>query len=145
MSTLRGQAYIDGAYADAADGATFAATSPIDGRKSADVAACGQADVDRAVAAARRAFEAGVWSGSAPRERKARSVRSAQLITGHSEGSASIETRDMGKPIRDASAFDRPETAHCYAWYGEAIDKRYDEIAPTGGNASATVTREPLG
>lgn len=54
--TLRGQAYIDGAYVDAADGATFAATSPIDGRKLADVAACGAADVDRAVAAARRAF-----------------------------------------------------------------------------------------
>lgn len=143
--TLRGQAYIDGAYADAADGATFAATSPIDGRKLADVAACGAADVDRAVAAARRAFEAGVWSGLAPRERKARLVRLAQLVTEHSEELALIETLDMGKPIRDALAFDLPETAHCYAWYGEAIDKRYDEIAPTGGNALATVTREPLG
>ena len=143
--TLRGQAYIDGAYADAADGATFAATSPIDGRKLADVAACGAADVDRTVAAARRAFETGVWSGLAPRERKTRLVRLAQLITEHSEELALIETLDMGKPIRDALAFDLPETAHCYAWYGEAIDKRYDEIAPTGGNALATVTREPLG
>lgn len=143
--TLRGQAYIDGAYVDAADGATFAATSPIDGRKLADVAACGAADVDRAVAAARRAFEAGVWSQLAPRERKARLTRLAQLITEHSEELALIETLDMGKPIRDALAFDLPETAHCYAWYGEAIDKRYDEIAPTGGNALATVTREPLG
>ena len=143
--TLRGQAYIDGAYVDAADGATFAAASPIDGRKLADVAACGQADVDRAVAAARRAFETGVWSGLAPRERKTRLVRLAQLITEHSEELALIETLDMGKPIRDALAFDLPETAHCYAWYGEAIDKRYDEIAPTGGNALATVTREPLG
>ncbi|AHC46528.1 aldehyde dehydrogenase [Achromobacter xylosoxidans] len=143
--TLRGQAYIDGAYADAADGATFAATSPIDGRKLADVAACGAADVDRAVAAARRAFEAGVWSQLAPRERKARLTRLAQLITEHSEELALIETLDMGKPIHDALAFDLPETAHCYAWYGEAIDKRYDEIAPTGGNALATVTREPLG
>lgn len=143
--TLRGQAYIDGAYVDAVDGATFAATSPIDGRKLADVAACGAADVDRAVAAARRAFEAGVWSQLAPRERKTRLVRLAQLITEHSEELALIETLDMGKPIRDALAFDLPETAHCYAWYGEAIDKRYDEIAPTGGNALATVTREPLG
>lgn len=143
--TLRGQAYIDGAYVDAVDGATFAATSPIDGRKLADVAACGAADVDRAVAAARRAFEAGVWSQLAPRERKTRLVRLAQLITEHSEELALIETLDMGKPIRDALAFDLPETAHCYAWYGEAIDKRYDEIAPAGGNALATVTREPLG
>ena len=62
----RKAAPIDGAYADAADGATFEALSPIDGRKLADVAACGQADVDRAVAAARRAFEAGAWSALAP-------------------------------------------------------------------------------
>ncbi len=143
--TLRGQAYIDGAYADAADGATFAATSPIDGRKLADVAACGQADIDRAVAAARRAFDSGVWSGLPPRERKARLLKLAQLITDHTEELALIETLDMGKPIRDALAFDLPETAHCYAWYGEAIDKVYDEIAPTGQNVLATVTREPVG
>ncbi|MBO9353856.1 aldehyde dehydrogenase family protein [Bordetella petrii] len=142
---LRGQAYIDGAYVDAADGATFAAHSPIDGRKLADVAACGAADVDRAVQAARRAFEAGSWRDLPPRERKARLLRLAALITEHTETLALVETLDMGKPIRDALAFDLPETAHCYAWYGEAVDKIYDEIAPTGGQALATITREPLG
>ncbi|EHK67260.1 aldehyde dehydrogenase [Achromobacter arsenitoxydans] len=143
--TLRGQAYIDGAYADAADGATFPATSPIDGRKLADVAACGQADVDRAVAAARRAFDSGVWSALAPRERKSRMLKLAALISEHTEELALIETLDMGKPIRDALAFDLPETVQTYAWYGEAIDKLYDEIAPTGPDALATVTREPVG
>ena len=142
---FRGQAYIDGAYADAADGATFAAHSPIDGRKLADVAACGAADVDRAVAAARRAFEAGVWRDLLPRERKQRLLRLSALITEHAEALALAETLDMGKPIRDALAFDLPETAHCYAWYGEAIDKQYDEIAPTGNQALATLTREPVG
>lgn len=142
---LRGQAFIDGAYADAADGATFPATSPIDGRRLADVAACGPADVDRAVAAARRAFESGVWSGLAPRERKARMLRLAELIAEHTEELALIETLDMGKPIRDALAFDLPETVQTYAWYGEAIDKLYDEIAPAGPGVLATVTREPVG
>ncbi len=142
---LRGQAYIDGAYVDAADGATFAAHSPIDGRKLTDVAACGAADVDHAVRAARRAFEAGSWRDLPPRERKTRLQRLAALITEHTETLALVETLDMGKPIRDALAFDLPETAHCYAWYGEAIDKIYDEIAPTGGQALATITREPLG
>ena len=51
----------------------------------------------------------------------------------------------MGKPIRDALQFDLPETIQTYAWYGEAVDKRYDEIAPTGANALATITREPVG
>ena len=142
---LRGQAYIDGAYANAADGATFPATSPIDGRKLADVAACGQADVDRAVAAARRAFESGVWSALAPRERKARMLRLAELIAAHTEELALIETLDMGKPIRDALTFDLPETIQTYAWYGEAIDKIYDEIAPAGPDVLATITREPVG
>ncbi len=143
--SIAGQAYIDGAYCDAADGATFAAHSPIDGRKLADVAACGTADIDRAVAAARRSFEAGVWAGLAPRERKTRLLRLAALIEEDSEMLALLETLDMGKPIRDALLFDLPETARCYAWYGEAIDKQYDEIAPTGPDVLATITREPLG
>jgi len=142
---LRGQAYIDGAYCDAAGGTTFEAISPIDGRRLAQVAACGQADVDRAVEAARRAFEAGAWAGLPPRERKARLQRLAALIGEHAGELALIETLDMGKPIRDALAFDLPETEHCYAWYAEAIDKVYDEIAPTGPSALATITREPLG
>lgn len=143
--SITGQAYIDGAYCAAADGATFAAHSPIDGRKLADVAACGTADIDRAVAAARRAFEDGVWSALSPRERKTRLLRLAQLIEQHREELALLETLDMGKPIRDALLFDVPETARCYAWYGEAIDKIYDEIAPTDGQALAMITREPLG
>ena len=93
--------------------------------------ACGQADVDRAVAAARRAFEAGAWSALAPRERKAALLRLAALIEAHKEELALLETLDMGKPIRDALQFDLPETIQTYAWYGEAVDKRYDEIAPT--------------
>src|SRR5690606_21585575 len=143
--TRRGQAYIDGAYVDALDGAPSAAHSPIDGRKLADVAAYGEADVDRAVRAARHAFESGVWRDLPPRERKTRLQRLAALITEHTETLALVETLDMGKPIRDALAFDLPETAHCYAWFGEAVDKIYDEIAPTGGESLATVTREPLG
>ncbi|WP_126285526.1 aldehyde dehydrogenase [Burkholderia stagnalis] len=140
-----GLAFIDGRYAAAADGATFPSISPIDGRKLADVAACGVADVDRAVSAARRAFDSGVWSRLTPRERKQRLLRLAVLIEQHAEELALIEALDMGKPVRDALLFDVPETARCYAWYGEALDKHYDEIAPTGEGVLATVTREPLG
>lgn len=146
-NTLRfdGLAYIDGRYVPSADGATFPSISPIDGRKLADVAACGQADVDRAVAAARRAFETRIWAGLAPRERKCRLQRLAALIGQHAEELALIEALDMGKPVRDALRFDVPETAHCYAWFGEAVDKHYDEIAPTGEGALAIITREPVG
>jgi gamma-glutamyl-gamma-aminobutyraldehyde dehydrogenase len=140
-----GLAYIDGRYTAAVDGATFPCISPIDGRRLADIAACGEADVNRAVAAARRAFNSGAWSGLAPRERKQRLQHLAALIEQHAEELALTEALDMGKPVRDALLFDVPETAHCYAWYGEALDKHYDEIAPTGDAVLATITREPIG
>lgn len=142
---LRHQAFIDGQFVDAQGGQTFATLNPANGQKLADVAACQPADVDRAVQAARRAFESGVWAQQHPRERKRVLLRLAALIDQHSEELALLETLDMGKPISDALAYDLPETAKCFAWYAEAIDKQYDEIAPTGPDALATITREPLG
>jgi gamma-glutamyl-gamma-aminobutyraldehyde dehydrogenase len=58
---------------------------------------------------------------------------------------ALLETLDMGKPIQYSLAVDVPAAARCIAWYGEAIDKVYDEIAPTGANALALITREAMG
>lgn len=142
---LRHQAFIDGHFVDAQGGQTFATLNPANGQKLADVAACQPADVDRAVLAARRAFESGVWAQQHPRERKRVLLRLAALIEQHTEELALLETLDMGKPISDALAYDLPETAKCFAWYAEAIDKQYDEIAPTGPDALATITREPVG
>lgn len=142
---LRNQAFIDGHFVDAQSGQTFATINPANGQKLADVAACQQADVDLAVKAARRSFESGAWSQQHPRERKRVLLRLASLIEQHCEELALLETLDMGKPISDALAYDLPETSKCFAWFGEAIDKQYDEIAPTGPDALATITREPLG
>lgn len=142
---LRHQAFINGRFVDAEGGRTFATVNPATGQKLADVAACQASDVDTAVAAARHAFEAGAWSRQHPRERKRVLLRLAALIEQHTEELALLESLDMGKPISDALAYDLPETAKCFAWYGEAIDKQYDEIAPTGPEALATITREPVG
>ena len=140
-----GHAFIDGRYVAAASGATFDCLSPIDGRSLAQVASTDAADVDLAVAAARRAFESGVWVRQSPRERKRVLLRFAELILEHGEELALLETLDMGKPIADSLAVDIPATARCIAWYAEAIDKIYDEIAPTSHQALALVTREPVG
>ncbi|CCN05171.1 aldehyde dehydrogenase (NAD) family protein [Bordetella bronchiseptica MBORD675] len=142
--TLRNQAFIDGRWHDGQAG-PLAAINPATGQLLAEVTACSQADIDQAVAAARRAFESGVWSRMPRRERKQCMLRLAALIREHAEELALIETLDMGKPIGDTMAFDIPETAHTYAWYAETIDKQYDEIAPTDADALATITREPLG
>ena len=142
---FRSQAFIDGRFVDAVSGETFDCISPVDGRLLTKVAACGVEDVDRAVAAARRCFEDRRWSGQAPVERKRVLQRFATLIREHGEELALIETLDMGKPIADSLSVDVRSTANCFDWYAEAIDKVYDEIAPTGDASLALVTREPLG
>jgi acyl-CoA reductase-like NAD-dependent aldehyde dehydrogenase len=141
----RSQLYIDGAFADAADGATIEAVSPRDGAVLAKVAAAGQPDVDRAVAAARRVFEAGTWSAVAPRQRKVVLLKLADLIRANAEELAQLETLDVGKPIGDSRSVDVPTCAAVIQWYAEAVDKTYDEIAPTGPGTLAQITRAPLG
>ena len=142
---INGQAFIDGRYVAAASGVTFADVSPIDGRVIAQVASTQQADVDLAVAAARRAFEQGVWARQAPAARKRVLQKFADLILAHRDELALLETLDMGKPIGDSLAVDIPSTARCIHWYAEAVDKIYDQVAPTSHDALALVTREPIG
>jgi acyl-CoA reductase-like NAD-dependent aldehyde dehydrogenase len=143
--SIRSQAFIDGVYVDAASGETFDCISPRSGRVIASVAACDVEDVDRAVRGARTAFESGVWSRLAPKQRKRVLVRFAELVREHSDELALLETLDMGKPIRDSRSVDVPLAAECIAYYGEAIDKIYDEVAPTGPDDVVMLVREPLG
>ncbi|WP_394355484.1 MULTISPECIES: aldehyde dehydrogenase [unclassified Meridianimarinicoccus] len=143
--SIRGQMLIDGQLVDAASGKTFASISPIDGRHLADVACGDVEDVDKAVSAARRAFEDGRWSARPPAERKLTLRRFADLLRAHRDELALLETIDMGKPIADSTTIDTRAVANCFDWYGEAIDKIYDEIAPTAPGTVAMVTKEPLG
>jgi gamma-glutamyl-gamma-aminobutyraldehyde dehydrogenase/4-guanidinobutyraldehyde dehydrogenase/NAD-dependent aldehyde dehydrogenase len=141
----RGEAFVDGAFVPAASGATFTDASPRDGRALAEVARGEMYDVDRAVRAARRAFEAGSWSGLAPRERKGVLLRLAALMESRHEELALLEAMDGGKPIREALAVDVPGAIACLRWYAEAADKVYGETAPVGPGALAVIEREPLG
>jgi len=139
------RAFVDGEQVDALAGETFACVSPIDGRTLAEVAACDADDVDRAVRGARAAFESGAWSRLAPKKRKKIMQRLAALVEEHADELALLETLDMGKPIRDARAIDVPLAAETIAYYGEALDKVYDEVAPTDPSSVVMVVREPLG
>jgi gamma-glutamyl-gamma-aminobutyraldehyde dehydrogenase/4-guanidinobutyraldehyde dehydrogenase/NAD-dependent aldehyde dehydrogenase len=143
--SFRNQAFIAGKYVPAASGKTFENINPATGRALTAVAACDKEDVDRAVAAARAAFEKGSWSRMAGGERKKILIKFADLIDSHTTELALLETLDMGKPIRDSSRIDIPLAAQCIRWYAEAIDKIYDEIAPTGPEAVSMIRREPLG
>ena len=142
---IDGRLVIDGQRRPAASGETFAKISPINGRSLGGVARGTQADVDAAVASARAAFEDGRWAARPPAVRKRLLLRFAEKILAARDELALLETLDMGKPIQYSLAVDVPSTARCIAWYAEAVDKIYDEVAPTGRNALALITREPMG
>ena len=133
----------EGDYVDAQSGETFDCVNPANGQVLTAIASCEAADVDRAVAAARRAFDDGRWSDLPPVVRKKKLLRFAELIHQHKDELALLETLDMGKPIGDSLAIDIPAAAKCIAWYAETADKTYDEIAPTGPSALGLITREP--
>ncbi|MDH1529551.1 aldehyde dehydrogenase [Pseudomonas mosselii] len=138
-------ALIDGRPVAARDGVTFAAVNPATGRCLAQVAACADDEIDQAVRAARRAFEHGPWVRMAPAERKRVLLRLAELMLAHREELALLDSLNMGKPVMDAYNIDVPGAAHVFAWYGEALDKLYDQVAPTAASAVAMISREALG
>ncbi len=140
-----GRALIGGRRVSAASGETFACQSPIDGRTLTQVAKGQQADVDAAVQAARSAFDDGRWANRSPAARKKVLLAFAERILAAKDELALLETLDMGKPIRYSLSVDVPAAARCIAWYAEAIDKIYDEVAPAPKTALALVTREPMG
>jgi len=142
---FRGKAFIGGGFADAVAGKTFDSVNPATGAVLTQVAACEEEDIDRAVAVAREAFEDGRWSRMAPGDRKTVLLRLADLIRENLDEMALLDSLDMGKLIKDAATIDAPGSAHFFQWYAEAIDKIYDEIAPTGPGDLALVRRVPLG
>lgn len=142
---IDGRAVMNGERVNAISGMTFDDISPIDGRKLAQVARCDSADVNAAVSAARAAFEDRRWAGKSPGERKKILLKFAELLRANGDELALLETLDMGKPIKYSLSVDVPSTARCIQWYAEAIDKVYDEIAPTNDDTLALITREPVG
>jgi acyl-CoA reductase-like NAD-dependent aldehyde dehydrogenase len=142
---IEGRAYIDGQYQDSADGATFADTSPIDGRLLAAVADCDAATVDRAVAAAARTFASGIWRDQSPVQRKNALLRLADLVGQHQEELALLESLDTGKTIHESLDMDMQDVQIALRYYAEAIDKIAGEIAPTSDSFHGMITYQALG
>ena len=137
--------FINGEYCAAADNTTFETIDPAAQQTLAQVARGKKADVERAVKAARQAFDNGDWSQASPAQRKAILTRFADLMEAHREELALLETLDTGKPIRHSLRDDIPGAARAIRWYAEALDKVYGEVAPTGSNELAMIVREPIG
>ena len=142
---IDGRAVIGGDRVASASGETFVTINPATGEALAEVAKGGASDVDRAVAAARAAFESGVWSRRDAADRGAVLGRLADLIERNAAELALLESLDMGKPLSQTSAVDVPGTAATFRWYGELADKLTDEVPSTPPGSTAIVSRVALG
>ena len=136
--------WIDNAWVDASDGGTREVINPADGSVIARVPEATAADVARAIAAARRAFDEGPWPRMAARDRGTLLFRVAEAIRARAAELAETDTRNMGKPIVEAE-FDVSDAAHCFEYYGGLASKIHGETLEVPDNALSMVVREPVG
>ncbi len=136
---------IDGQWVDAVSGKTFETLNPATGDVIARVAEGDKADVDKAVKAARRAFETGPWRKMSARQRGRLIYRLADLIEEHKEELAQLETLDNGKPINDSRNADLPLVIDCYRYYAGWADKVEGKTIPINGPFFCYTRHEPVG
>ncbi|HST53630.1 MAG TPA: betaine-aldehyde dehydrogenase [Pyrinomonadaceae bacterium] len=138
------QLFIDGQWVDAESGKTFETPNPATGATLAEVAEGDKADVDKAVAAARKAFE-GKWSKMSARERGRLLYKLSQLIESKSQELAALETADNGKPIREAQFIDLPGVVENFEYFAGWATKIEGETIPVPGQMFNYTLREPVG
>jgi aminomuconate-semialdehyde/2-hydroxymuconate-6-semialdehyde dehydrogenase len=137
--------FVDGAYVDARGGKTFASVNPATGETIARVAEAGYEDVDRAVAAARRAFDHGPWPKMAVAERAAILMKMAAGIRARMAELCELESLDTGKPIRETSHLDIPRSAYNFEFFAELIRHEGTACYPVDDKFLNYTLREPVG
>ncbi len=136
--------YIDGEWVDALSGKTFPTLDPATGEVLSEVPEAGAEDVDRAVKAARKAFDDGRWSDLSPHKRARVLYRIASLIDEHRDELAQIETLDNGKPVAQAGG-EMVAVAETFRYYAGWASKVYGDTNPTAANMFSYTLREPVG
>ncbi len=143
-----GKLFINGEFVDAVSGKTFNTINPATGEVIVPIAEGDSADVDKAVTAARAAFEEGSeWRKMNSQDRQRRLLMLADLIRLNIDELSELETLDTGKPIFESSKFDIPQAAECFEYYAGWVTKITGETIPVshGGDAFAYTLREPIG
>jgi aldehyde dehydrogenase (NAD+) len=138
------QLIIDGSKAAASDGATFDVYDPSSGDVLAVVAKATKADVDRAVRSAHQALESKAWGGAPPAERGRVMIRIAQTLRERAEELATLESRDNGKPLKQARA-DVQVAARYFEFFAGIADKIMGNTIPLGPGFLDYTVREPIG
>jgi len=137
---------INGVWMNSTSGRTFETINPTNGEVIAKVAEGEKPDIDKAVAAARNAFEKGPWRRRMTARDRGRCLyRLAELIEEHKEELAKLETLDNGKPLADSMNADLPLTIDCYRYYAGWADKIEGKTIPINGPYFCYTRHEPVG
>ncbi len=139
------QLLIDGEFCAAASGKTFSTLDPSTEEVIAEVAEADAADVDRAVAAARKALTEGPWSKMDARERGRLLLKWADLIDAHTDELARLESLDNGKTLKEALGYDIPSAAAVLRYFGGWADKLHGQTIPIPGPYFTYTRLEPVG
>ncbi len=141
---MKTQLFINNEWCDAASGNTLEVVNPATEETLAAVQSAGEADVTRAVAAARTCFESDEWRGLTPRKRGEVLYRAGQLLVERRDDIAKLETLQNGKPLFE-SKIDVAMTAETLKYYGGWADKLSGDVLPASTGDLVYTTREPLG
>jgi phenylacetaldehyde dehydrogenase len=144
VTPLREQLLIDGEWVEATDGEPFASIDPATGEQLATVEHAGPEDVDRAVRAARAAFDDRRWSGLRPSDRTRVLTRIADLIEAKMDELVELEVSDNGKPAEKARS-DITFGAATFRYYAGAPARITGTVVPTMSDRHTYVRREPVG
>jgi aldehyde dehydrogenase (NAD+) len=136
---------INNRWVPSESGKTFATVNPSTGEEICQVAEADAADVDKAVDAARRAFDQGPWKKMRASERGRMLHRLADLIEQNAEQLARLETLDNGKPLSIAKAVDVTKTIACYRYFAGWADKVHGKTIPIDGDFFCYTRHEPIG
>ncbi|KAK9090458.1 hypothetical protein Sjap_023635 [Stephania japonica] len=139
------QLLINGQFVDAASGKTFPTLDPRSGEVIAHVAEGDEEDIDRAVAAARKAFDEGPWPRMSAYERSRIMYRFADLLEKHSDELAALEVWDNGKTYEQAAKAELPMVARLFRYYAGWPDKIHGLTAPADGPHHVQILHEPIG
>ena len=140
---IQKQLFINGEFVDAEANNTVEVLNPFDNSLLAEVSEAREADVDKAVAAAKAAFPA--WRDMAAMDRGHLLLKLADAIEADRDNLARLESMDTGHPIRDCLNLDVPRTAVTYRYFGGMADKHLGSVVPVEKGFLNYVTREPVG
>ena len=143
MSAVQNKLFIDGEFVDAEARSRIPVLNAHDNSLITEVAEAQQADIDRAVEAARRAFPA--WAKLAAMDRGRLLLKLAEAIEANAEELAKLESIDTGHPLRDTRGLDVVRTAVTFRYFGGMADKFQGSVVPVEAGFLNYVLREPLG